>query len=124
MTARDRIWPSVIGIIVFTALGSLADPKFWNETWFFVGLGVALSATFVEPHFVKPQDVIVNTAGALGALLAFRGESFGLLWLSLLTGVVTVGVASGVAALVRNDGSAVKVMAYRIATRLGKSVVL
>ena len=124
MTARDRIWQALIGVAAFTALGLISDWVFWKEGWFFIGLGVAASATFVEPHFVKPQDAIVNAAGGIGALFALEREPFQILWAVIFGAVLLVAASAVAAALMRDEGSRLKLVMFRTATRFGRSVVL
>jgi len=122
---RRRLLPAGIGFLLFAILGGLGSPHFWNESWFYIGLGTALSATFVEPYFAKPQDAIVNSAGGIGAVASVETDPVTGLWLAFLATLVLIFVAGATAAIATGDRDrTIKWAAFRLATRLGRASVI
>lgn len=125
MTARQRLIPALLGLIAFTALGSEMTPSFWKEQWFYVGLGVAASSTFLEPHrFARPQDAFLNALGGIAIFFTAQRDPIFSLWISFLAFVSLVLAASLVAMLMREPDTLVKAFAFRLSTRLGRALVI
>jgi hypothetical protein len=125
MDARRRAVPALLGLVGFTVLGRALSPEFWSHWWFFVGLGTAMSVTFAEPFFSRAQDGILNGVGAVAAFLAADRSNANALWVAyLFLGVVVLGAAF-IAVLTRPDStSRLKWAANRIASHLGRAVLL
>lgn len=122
---RRRLLPAGIGFVAFVVLGGLSSPHFWNESWFYIGLGTVLSATFVEPYFAKPQDAIVNSAGGIGAVASVETNPIAGLWLTFLGVLVLALMAGATAAIAAGDRDrTIKWAAFRLATRLGRAAVI
>lgn len=124
MLARRRLVPAALGFAVFVALGALDTSHFWREPWFFIGLATALSATFAEPYFTRPQDAILNGSAAIGAFFAVTRDPIESLWFVYLA-VAAAVLATGLFATLTVQGpGAGKWLAYRVSSRLGRAVVL
>jgi hypothetical protein len=122
---RRRLLPAGIGFLAFAVLGGLGSDHFWSESWFYIGLGTVLSATFVEPFFAKPQDAIVNSAGGIGAVASVETAPITELWLAFLAVLILILVAGATAAIAAGDRDrTVKWAAFRLATRLGRAGVI
>ena len=122
---RQRLVPALIGFVAFTILGAIGFPHFWSESWFFIGLGTAVSATFVEPYFAKPQDAIVNSAGGMGAIASVETSPVGGLWTAALIAFIIVFLGGVTAAIASGDRDAtLKWVSFRLASRLGRAAVI
>lgn len=122
---RQRLIPALIGFVAFTILGAIGYSHFWNEAWFFIGLGTAVSATFVEPYFAKPQDAIVNSAGGMGAIASVDTSPVGALWTATLIAFIVIFLAGVTAAIVGGErGATLKWVSFRLASRLGRAAVI
>lgn len=123
MDARRRAVPALAGLIVFVVLGRAADIAFYREWWFFVGLGTALSATFVEPFFSRPQDGLINGLGGLGAFFSANHRGVEPLWDSYGVACGIVVLASLVAMLLPTPSprARLKWLANRVASRMGRA---
>ncbi len=122
MLVRRRLRSAFAGLVAFLVFGAFDHWPFWGDTWFFVGLGVFLSATFVEPFFSRPQDAIVNAVGGLGAYLSVDRGSIESLWTAFLA-VMLVLAAAGMYASLAVEGRA-KLVAFRVSSSLGRAVVV
>jgi hypothetical protein len=121
---RRRLYVALVGLVVFTALGSRYTTQFWTQSWFFIGIGMAASATFLEPFFAKPQHAIVNALGGIGAVAAVDKAPITGLWLTFLGALVVILIA-GIAATVMSEAHpAAKWLAFRVASYLGKATVV
>jgi hypothetical protein len=121
---RRCLVPAAIGFLAFVALGALAEPRFWTETWFLVGLGTVISATFVEPFFSRPQDAIANCAAASAVFVTFNREPVETLWLVYLAVCIVVFLAGIVATVTTQGPGSLKWLSHRLSSRLGRAVVL
>jgi Helicase HerA, central domain len=124
MLVKQRLPTAVVGLVVFTGLGALGDHRFWLQTWFYVGLGAVISATFVEPYFSRPQDAVVNAAAGIGAVASTTHEPVGGLWygfLGLLVAIFALGVLASAAP---ESPSGLRWIAFRLSSRLGRATVV
>lgn len=124
MSVRSRAVGGLVGFIAFVAIASAFEARFWSAWWFYVGLGMTISAVFLEPFFHRPQDAIVNGAGAVGAFWAAGRSDAELLWGLFAAAAVAVMVAGISAATLPDRLKRTKAVAYRFATTLGKAVLL
>jgi hypothetical protein len=115
-----RFVAGTVGLVAFTVLGHESDSTFSSEWWYWVGVGTAVGAVFIEPYFTKPQDAIYNSLGGLVAwLTAARNEmaplwtAFGIVWAFTL-------VAGVLAALWNGDGRFKRLM-FRSSSLLGRT---
>ena len=122
---RRRLLPALLGMALFSALGSLYSSEIWTQSWFYISLGMVASATFVEPFFAKPQDAIVNSAAGIGAYASATRVPIEGLWRAFLACLILVMI-SGIAAAIlggRESGT-LKWATFRLATRFGRAVVV
>lgn len=103
-------------------LGVLGTDDVWAQPWLFVGLGAALSATFVEPYFGTPRAAILNAVGGIGASAGANPRSVQELWIGLgiFFGAVLV---AGVTAAITADGS-MNASARQFAARFGRATTV
>lgn len=99
-----------------------------SQPWLFVGIGMALSATFLEPYFSTPRAATVNAVGGIAACVSADVGDIQALWAGLVAFLVLVFLAGAVAA-VTPDGrpnSACSQFARRFghAVLVGGSVLL
>lgn len=123
MDARRRALPTAIGLLFFVALGRLADSEFWTQWWFFVGLATAISVTFVEPFFSRPQDGLINSLGGVAAFFTVDRRAVDPLWFGYLVVCSSILAASLYAVLSREAApvTSLKWLANRVASRLGRA---
>ncbi|HET7388106.1 MAG TPA: DUF87 domain-containing protein [Nocardioidaceae bacterium] len=93
-----------------------------NSWWFFIGLGIYVSAVFVEHHFTTPQDAVVNSVASLGAYLSAERAEVQTSWSIYLVFAISTLVASILATL-PFEGR-VKAFVLNWATTFGKIKVL
>jgi hypothetical protein len=95
---RRRLLASIAGTSIFVALGLIGGAE-GNQPWLFVGIGMALSATFLEPYFSTPRAATVNAVGGIAACAgADVGEIQGL-WIGLIVFLVIVFLTGAIAAI-------------------------
>jgi hypothetical protein len=124
MGVRRRLPPALIGFALFVGLGAFDDSHVWSQAWFFIGLGLFLSATFVEPFFSRPQDSIVNAAGGIGAFVGVERSPIEGLWFAYLACMIVI-LLCGLAATVMSDAAGLpKWASFRIASRFGRASVI
>lgn len=99
MTARERLLPALIGVLLFVGLGSEVDHHFWTAWWFYVGLGVAVAVVFVEPFYGRAQDAVVAAVGGVGAWASAERAPVADLWTAYLVFCAALLVCGGYAAL-------------------------
>lgn len=99
MGVRSRAAAAAVGFLVFVLLGRMYEPELWTAWWFYVGLGTALSAVFVEPFFNRPQDAIVNGVGALAAYWAAERPGIDVLWTGFALVACTAALSGMASAL-------------------------
>jgi Helicase HerA, central domain len=124
MLVRHRLVSGLIGLVLFTCLGAIAQPAFWEETWFYIGFGLFLSATFVEPHFARPQDAVVNASGGVIAYLTSVHDPVELLWLAFLFSSVCILLAALVATLTPDGFGLLKWASFRLSSKFGRATVI
>jgi hypothetical protein len=83
-----------------------------------------VSATFAEPYFSRPQDAVVNAAGATGVFFAVQREPVEFLWIVLLVCAAGVFFAGVVATILPDGPSFLKWLAFRLSSKIGRAVVL
>lgn len=99
MTARERLLPALLGVLLFVAVGRGVEHQFWTAWWFYVGLGLAAAAVFVEPFYGRAQDAIVAAIGGVGMWAsATRGAVEGL-WSAYLASCIALLCCGAYAAL-------------------------
>lgn len=108
--------------IIFVVLGLIGTDDIGNPPWLSVGLGMALSAVFLEPYFAGPRSALVNGAAAgLAILNTPKGEIETLWWISLVA-LVCIAVL-GLIASVTHRGS-INRICKGISSRLGRAPVV
>ncbi len=108
--------------IIFVVLGLLGTDGIGNPPWLSVGIGMALSAVFLEPYFAGPRSALVNGAAAALAILSTpKGEIETLWWISLVA-LVCIAIL-GLVASVTHRGS-VNRICKGISSRLGRAPVV
>jgi hypothetical protein len=120
---RNRLYAALPGLVLFTAFGAWYSTP-WEEPWFFVGVGMMVSATFVEPFFTKPQDAIVNGAAGIGAVASLDTAPVAGLWIAwlvVLGGIVGAGLTATVSP---GESGTMKWVGFQVASRLGRAVVV
>lgn len=121
---RTRLAAATVGLALFAALGTVFSSTPWTDSWFYIGVGMALSATFVEPFFTKPQDAIVNSVAGIGAIASVEINPIEGLWFAFLAVLLGVAIAGAVAAVSPGGSGTVKWAAYQLASRIGRAVVV
>src|SRR4051812_34517635 len=99
MTARERLLPALLGMLLFVGLGRQVDHQFWTAWWFYVGLGIAVAVVFVEPFYGRAQDAIVAAVGGVGAWASADRSPVDGLWTAYLVFCAALLVCGGYAAL-------------------------
>ncbi|HVQ60039.1 MAG TPA: DUF87 domain-containing protein [Solirubrobacterales bacterium] len=95
---RRRLLASLPGAAVFVALGLIGGAED-SQPWLFVGIGMALSATFLEPYFSTPRAATVNSVGGIAACVSADVGEIQSLWTGLIVFLGIVFLAGAVAAL-------------------------
>ena len=106
----------------FVVLGLVATDKTWAQPWLFVGVGLAVSATFLEPYFGTPRAAIANAAGGIGACVGADHGAIDGLWLALTVFLGVVMVAGVVAAISR--ATELNAITRQFAGRFGRATVV
>src|SRR4051812_46074632 len=101
LLVRRRLAASTAGLAAFVVLGPIATDKTWAQPWLFVGIGLAVSATFLEPYFGTPRSAIANAAGGIGACVGADHGGIDGLWIALTASLGVVMIAGIVAAISR-----------------------
>lgn len=110
------------GLLVYLILGLAAGKGSVGQWWFFVGVGIAVAAVFVEHHFTSPQDGVVNSVAALGAYASADHKGAGELW-DLYLWFALVTLVCSLTATFRFE-NVLKRLAFKWATMFGRIVVL
>jgi len=119
---RRRLIAVIPGLAAFVLLGLAGTDTIGDPPWLSVGIGMALSATFVEPYFAGPRAAVVNgAAGALAVQSTARAPVETLWWILLLF-LVLVALA-GVTASITPAGAANRV-SKNFASRFGRASVV
>jgi Helicase HerA, central domain len=119
---RRRLAAAVPGFVLFSAMGFAGLSSDSNQAWFFIGLGLALSATFIEPYYRGPRTAIVNSGAAFASYAGINTGSVEALWIAMLVFLLLVLIA-GVTASVSPEGP-VNIASKQFSTRLGGAAVL
>jgi hypothetical protein len=119
---RRRLFAAAIGLAIFVVLGLVGTTDAWRQPWLFVGLGIALSATFLEPYFSTPRAAVVNSLGGIAACVGADTGSIEDLWLGLAIffGVVLV---TGAIASTTPEGR-LNAVTRQVASRFGHAVTV
>ena len=119
---RRRLVAAVPGFVLFSAMGFIGLSSDSDQAWFFIGLGLALSATFIEPYYRGPRTAIVNSGAALASYAGIDTGSVEALWIAMLVFLLLVLIA-GVTASVSPEGP-VNIASKQFSTRFGGAGVL
>jgi hypothetical protein len=119
---RRRLYSAVPGLIAFVVLGLIATDVDLTRPWLSVGIGMALSATVVEPYFAGPRAAVINGAAGVIALIESPSEPVVTMWWILLAAVAAVAIA-GLIATVTSDG-ALNQIAKAFASQFGRATVI
>ena len=114
---RRRLAAAVPAFALFCAMGFIGLSPDSNQAWFFIGLGLTLSATFIEPYYRGPRTAIVNSGAALASYTAIDTGAVEGLWIATLVFLVLVLVA-GVTASVTPEGP-VNIAVKQFSARFG-----
>lgn len=118
---RRRLAAAAFGSIAFVGLGLVSGAD-TGQPWLFVGIGMAFSATFLEPYFSTPRAATVNAVGAIAACAsADMGDIQGL-WFGLI-GFLAVVLLAGTIAATTPDGR-LNSICGQFARRLGHAVTV
>jgi hypothetical protein len=119
---RRRLAAGLPGFAIFLVLGLAGTDDTWQQPWLFVGFGLMLSVTFVEPFFSTPRAAVLNAAGGIAAAIgADHGHLEGL-WYGLLGLMVLVFLAAVVASTTAD--SKLNSACRQFASRFGSAVVI
>jgi hypothetical protein len=124
MLVRQRLPTAILALSAFTVLGAIGDHRFWLATWFYVGLGTVISATFVEPYFSRPQDAIVNAGAGIGAVAASAHIPVAPLWYGFLGLLIVILLLGVVASVAPESPNGLRWAAFRLSSRLGRATVI
>lgn len=122
LLVRRRLAASSIGFVAFALLGVTATEHAWDQPWFFVGLGIAVSATFLEPYFGTPRAAIANAAAGIGACVGADVGAIEELWIVLAGFFGTVMLAGVTAAA--SAPAPLTLIARQFASRFGRAAVI
>jgi Helicase HerA, central domain len=119
---RRRLIVATPAVIIFVCLGLVGVEDLGNPPWLSVGLGMALSAVFLEPYFAGPRSALVNGAAAALAILSMsRGDINALWWVALAAMFCIAGL--GLTASVTHSGPLNRI-SKAISSRLGRASVV
>jgi hypothetical protein len=118
---RRRLLAAMPGTIAFVVLGLIGGAED-SQPWLFVGVGMALSATFLEPYFSTPRAATVNAVGGIAACVSADAGDIQPLWTGLIAFLVVVFLAGALAA-VTPDGR-LNSACSQFARRFGHAVLV
>jgi len=123
---RARAAIALGAMVIFTIAGSrvTASGSPFVQTWFGVGAGTALAATFSEPFWTAPRSALINAAGGILVVVATHPQNLRIVWISLLVLYVAVLLASAYVALAGESHVAATVVTMRFCRALGRAVVI
>lgn len=124
LEVRGRMPAAIVGLGIFIALGRWFDPDFFHTVTFGIGVATAVSATFLEPFFTRPQDALLNGAAGVVAYIAMPKSPEDSLWAGYLSFLVLLLFAALVATVIRDDSNPVKWLGRRFASTFGRAVVV
>jgi hypothetical protein len=119
---RRRLVVTTPAVVAFVGLGLLGMEDIGDPPWLSVGLGMALSAVFLEPYFAGPRSALVNGATAALAVLSTSRGAIETIWWTALAAMVSIAVL-GLAASVTHAGNLNRVT-KAISSRLGRAPVV
>ena len=119
---RRRLVVTTPAVVAFVGLGLLGLDDIGDPPWLSVGLGMALSAVFLEPYFAGPRSALVNGAAAALAVLSTSRGGIETIWWTALAAMVSIAVL-GLAASVTHAGNLNRVT-KAISSRLGRAPVV
>ncbi len=119
---RRRLLVATPAVVAFVCLGLIGVEGIGDPPWLSVGLGMALSAVFLEPYFAGPRSALVNGAAAALAVLSTSRGNIEAIWWMALAAMVSIAVL-GLAASVSHAGTFNR-MAKAISSRLGRASVV
>jgi hypothetical protein len=124
LEVRRRLPAAAVGLLGFIILGRWFDPRFFETVTFGIGVGIVLSATFLEPFFTRPQDALVNSAAGVVAFIGISKSPETSLWLAFVVFLVAVFFAALTAVVIVDDANTVKWFGRRISAIFGRAVVV
>jgi hypothetical protein len=119
---RRRLFAAAVGFAIFAALGLVGTTDAWRQPWLFVGLGIALSATFLEPHFSTPRAAVVNSLGGIAACVGADTGSIDDLWIGLAVFFGVILVAGAIAST--TPEGRLNAVTGQVASRFGHAVTV
>jgi hypothetical protein len=124
LEVRGRLPAAIVGLAVFIALGRWFDPDFFHTVTFGVGIATAVSATFLEPFFTRPQDALLNAAAGVVAYIAISKSPEHSLWVAYVSFLAVVLCGALAATVIRDDSNLLKWLGRRFASTFGRAVVV
>ena len=117
-----RFFAYMPGLIIYSLCAWLSGEDSFKTWWFFIGLGIFVSAVFVEHHFTSPQDAVVNAVASVGVFISANRTDVDVLWdLFLVLALITLVLA--LVATLPFEG-AFKQLSFRWSSAFGRTVVL
>ncbi|HYI79530.1 MAG TPA: DUF87 domain-containing protein [Thermoleophilaceae bacterium] len=108
--------------MIFVTLGLIGTDTIGDPPWLSVGIGMALSATFMEPYFAGPRAAVVNgAAGALAVQSTARAPVETLWWILLIFFLIVA--LAGLAASITPPGATNRVT-KNFASRFGSATIV
>lgn len=119
---RRRLIVATPAVVAFISLGLAGVDGIGDPPWLSVGVGMALSAVFLEPYFAGPRSALVNGAAAALAVLSTSRGDIEAIWWTALAAMVSIAVL-GLAASVTSAGTLNRIT-KAISARLGRAAVV
>jgi Helicase HerA, central domain len=119
---RRRLIVATPAVVVFICLGLAGVEGIGNPPWLSVGLGMALSAVFLEPYFAGPRSALVNGAAAALAILSTSRGDIEVIWWAALAAMICVA-GLGLVASVTPVGRLNRIT-KAVSSRLGRAPVV
>lgn len=119
---RRRLLVATPAVVAFVCLGLIGVDGIGDPPWLSVGIGMALSAVFLEPYFAGPRSALVNgAAAALAVLSTSRGDIEAIWWMALaaMASIALLGLAASV-----THAGTLNRIAKAISSRLGRASVV
>lgn len=122
LLVRRRLIPAAVGFAIFACLGLVATDDTWAQPWFFVGLALVVSTTFLEPYFGNARAAIGNAAAGVGACAGAEPGGIQELWIALVIFLCVVALSGMIAA--STGANPVNAVARQFAARFGRASVI